>query len=67
MYKFKSKLKKEFIGNNKIKNISKEIGITDCFLSSILNGKRNCSKLVAKCLILLLNKQNIEDFFEEIN
>ena len=46
------------------KEIANEIGITEETLSRILNRKQGCSKIIAYCIVNLLdNNKNIEDYF----
>lgn len=46
---------------------SKEIGITREYLTNVLNGKCDCSKLVAYCITKYINpKAEINDIFYTI-
>ncbi len=67
IYLFKVEKKKELLEGRKIKNIAEQVGITKCFLSSVLGRKRPCSKLVAYCITKSLNKElEIDDCFDRI-
>lgn len=60
MYGFKQDLNIKF---NKAK-ASKEIGITRPYLTSIINGKKLCTKVMAFCITKYLNDNaEIEDYF----
>lgn len=62
MYLFKDK-------NIKIHktNASKIIGISREYLTDVINGKKECSKVVAYCITKYLNcDAEIEDFFERV-
>lgn len=63
MYKVKDNIT---FGINKTK-ASEEIGISRVYLTDILNGKKECSKIVAFCITKYLDKQaEIESFFDRI-
>lgn len=64
MYKFKNKeLAKEY---NKTK-MAEIVGLNADTLRRVINGKQECSKLVAYCITKFLNKNTeIEDYFERI-
>lgn len=66
MYKFKKNLKKEFLDGRYVREIAKKVGITESYLSMILNSKRNCSGLLANFLTKLSNQDEIEYYFERI-
>lgn len=51
---------------NKTK-VAEYIGITVQTLSRIINGKQDCSKLVAYCITKFLNQDaEIEEYFERV-
>ena len=62
MYYFKNK---NFKLLKTQKELSKEIGITESYLSKILNQKKECSKLVAYAITKSINSQKETlDLFE---
>ncbi len=68
MYIFKKERKKDFLKGTKISYIAEEVGITQSFLTQILNGNKHCSKLVAYCIVKFMNNDyEINDFFEKEN
>ena len=65
MYLFKKDEKTNLLNGRTITYVASEIGITKEFLTSILNGKRACSRLVAYCVVKSLHSDaEIEDFFD---
>ena len=67
MYKFKSGKKDEFLQGRKITYVAKNVGITRVYLTDILNGKSECSKLVAFCIVkVLYPEKEIADYYELI-
>ena len=46
-----------------VKDLSEKIGVTDSYLSTVLNGKRNPSPSLAKKISLILDKELSEVFF----
>ena len=65
MYIFKKELKKELLNGMTIRNIANTIGVTEGYISQVLNGKKECSKLVAYCLCKIFDSElEIEDCFE---
>lgn len=46
-----------------VKDLSKKLGVTDSYLSTVLNGKRNPSPSLAKKISLILDKELLEVFF----
>ena len=47
------------------KELAHKIGISECYLSKILNRKKKCSQLVAYAFVkALAPEKEIEDFFE---
>lgn len=64
MYRFKTELvEKLFEGRIKC-HIARKVGITDGFFSSILTGKRGCSKMTAHCITKAINENSeIQDYF----
>lgn len=62
MYKIKQKIKIK----NKTK-FAKNVGIPISTLSRIINGKQNCSKVMAFCIAKHLNSTfEIEDIFDVV-
>lgn len=67
MYLFSREYKDELLGGRTITYVANKIGITSQFLTSVLNGKRNCSKLVAYCIVKCLHQEaELEDYFVEV-
>ena len=64
MFIFKKELKKQLLEGRTIKYVASKIGITDTFLTSILNGKRTCSKITAYCITKFFNQNyEVNDLF----
>lgn len=64
MYKFKKELKNEALKGRTITYLANEIGITKVYLTNILNGKRECSKVVAYSITKVLNNEKeLKDYF----
>lgn len=67
MYKFNEKEKANLLSGRTITYVAKKIGITNTFLTSVLNGKRTCSKTIAFCIVkCLCQDAEIEDYFIKI-
>ena len=67
MYKFNEEEKAKLLDGRTITYIAKKIGITNSFLTSILNGKRSCSKIVAFSIVkCLCQEAEINDYFEKV-
>lgn len=67
MYKFKETQKAKILNGRTIVYVAKKIGVTSPFLTSVLNGKRTCSKPVAYCIVkCLCQEAEIEDYFERV-
>lgn len=65
MYIFKETEKAKILQGRTITYVADKIGITNTFLTSILNGKRSCSKPIAYCIVkCLCQDAEIEDYFE---
>ena len=64
MYTFNETLKVKVLKGRTITYIANEVGITKQYLTSILNGKRECSKTIAYCITksLCMNAE-ISDYF----
>lgn len=61
MYHFKDKSVMSIYNKSKV---AEYIGITAPTLIRIVNGKQNCSKLVAHCITKFLNQNaEIDDYF----
>lgn len=64
MYHFLTAKKDEYLEGRKISYVADKVGIAREFLTSILNGKRNCSKITAYCIVKVLYPNNeVDDFF----
>lgn len=64
MYRFKREKYDEIISKFKIKGLADTIGVTNTYLSLILNGKNDCKKTVAYCISKAINNEaEIEDYF----
>ncbi len=65
MYFFEKEKRDEFLQGRTITYIANIVGITRQFLTSILNGKRHCSKPIAYAIVKAGNcEKEIEDYFE---
>lgn len=63
MYKFKDK---NIMDEYNLKVVAEKIGLHPDTLRKTINGKKNCSKLVAYCITKFLNSEKeIEDYFEK--
>lgn len=68
MYYFKETEKANLLSGRTITYVAKKIGITGAFLTSILNGKRHCSKPIAYCIVkCLCQEAEVEDYFVKEN
>lgn len=68
MYIFNKELKKELLNGMTIRNIANLMGITEGYVSQVLNGKKKCSKLVAYCICKIINYElEVEDCFERVD
>lgn len=66
MYYFKETEKARALSGRTITYVANKIGVTAPFLTSVLNGKRHCSKLTAYCITkCLCQESEIEDYFYE--
>lgn len=64
MYSFKAECKEEIVSKFKIRNIAKQIGISQVQLYRIINNKSNASKPVAYLFTKLIDSEKeIDDFF----
>lgn len=64
MYIFNKLEKAKLLSGRTITYVANKIGVTGAFLTSILNGKRGCSKTVAYCIVkCLCQEAEIEDYF----
>lgn len=65
MYIFNKTEKTNILSGRTITYVANKIGVTPTFLTSVLNGKRTCSKTVAYCIVkCLCQEAEIEDYFE---
>lgn len=65
MYKFKTEKRKDYLQGRTITYLSDVVGIRREYMTSILKGSRNCSKLVAYCISKAGNENNeVQDYFE---
>lgn len=67
MYTFKKELKEELLDGRTITFVAQRIAVSVGFLTNVLNGKSNCSKLLALAILGATKRQNVEikTFFEE--
>lgn len=67
MYIFNEKEKANILQGRTITYVANKIGVTGAFLTSVLNGKRTCSKTIAYCVVkCLCQDAEIEDYFKLI-
>jgi hypothetical protein len=67
MYKFKKEKLEDVKRKNKLGYIAEEVGITQTYLSYVLNNKYNCSKVVAYTITKVLDKdKDISYYFERV-
>lgn len=63
MWKFKDKEKAKMFNKTQM---AKVIGLNADTLRRVINGKQECSKLVAYCITKFLNSEaEIEDYFDK--
>lgn len=67
MYKFKNILKEQALDGRTITSLASKIGVTNGFMTSILNAKRSCSKPIAYCITKCLDKNKEIEFYFERN
>lgn len=66
-YLFKKELKSKILDGDSIKIASQKVGISQNYLTNILNGKIHCSVLVANRIVLCISyNAKLEDYFEVI-
>ena len=66
MYIFNKVEKTNILSGRTITYVADKIGVTPTFLTSVLNGKRTCSKTVAYCVVkCLCQDAEIEDYFDK--
>ena len=66
MYIFNKVEKANILSGRTITYVADKIGVTPTFLTSVLNGKRTCSKTVAYCVVkCLCQDAEIEDYFDK--
>ena len=64
MYKFKNK---EYAQSYNKEQMAKIIGLNPDTLRRVINGKQECSKLVAYCITKFLDyNAEIEDYFDKV-
>lgn len=64
MWKFKDKEKAKMFNKTQM---AKVVGLNADTLRRVINGKQECSKLVAYCITKFLNSEaEIEDYFKKI-
>ena len=67
MYLFKSELTDEIQKKYKVRNIGRVVGITEGYLSQIINSKKTCPKRTAYAITKYLNEDaEIEKYFERL-
>lgn len=68
MYIFKKETLENLGFSKTRKQMAEIIGVSEGYLSKILNSKRKCSKVLAYAITKTLNeKSEISDFFERID
>lgn len=66
MYIFNATEKAKALQGRTITYVANKIGITTAYLTSVLNGKRGCSKPIAYCITkCLCQEAELEDYFEK--
>lgn len=65
MWYFKTEKKDEFLKGRKISWISYFTGMTQGYLSRVLNGKTGCSRVVAVCLGFIGGTDNYLYYFKK--
>lgn len=64
MYIFNEKEKAKILQGRTITYVANKIGVTNAFLTSVLNGNRTCSKPIAYAVVkCLCQEAEIEDYF----
>lgn len=67
MYIFKAELFKGIKEKYKINNIANTVGLSNSYLSLILNGQKTCPKTTAYSITKTLNEDaEIEDYFTKL-
>lgn len=67
MYQFKVEKREDYLKGRTITYLANIVGIAREYMTSILNANRNCSKMVAYCIVKAGNEENkIEDYFNII-
>lgn len=67
MYIFKEELTETIKSRYKVSNIGKVVGITDGYLSQIINGKKTCPKRTAYAITKYFDEEaEIEKYFNRI-
>lgn len=65
MYYFYKEKKEEVLKGRTIKYLSYLMGITEGYISRILNGKIGCSRLVALCVSYIGGNENLYYYFKK--
>jgi hypothetical protein len=67
MYTFKNELKHDLLDGRTITYVAKKIAVSIGFLTSVLNGKSNCSKLLALAILGAVKKptSDLEVYFNK--
>ena len=67
MYLFKKEKREEIKKKYRQDYIASEVGISSCYISLVLSGKKSCSKRTAYCIVKAVDENaEIEDFFEVV-
>lgn len=67
MYILKSEFASEIKAKYKARNIAKVVGITEGYLSQILQSGKTCSKKTAYAIAKYLNEEaEIQDYFDRL-
>lgn len=67
MYQFKIEKREDYLEGRTITYLANIVGITREYMTSILTGKRNCSKMVAYCIAKAGNENSeVDDYFDII-
>jgi plasmid maintenance system antidote protein VapI len=65
MYKFRAEKREEIINKFKISYIAEQVGISLSYLSRVINGRKNCTKVVAYCITKMVDSEKEVDYFFE--
>lgn len=66
MYEFKVEKKDDFLQGKKINYVARQVGMSESYLSNILNGKFKCSRKIAVSACAVQQVELKEYFNEEL-